>query len=1388
MIPSSRFRFFRAVALSLAASGCLVQPLAARTHFRENFRNYRDLPPVCATNLGITAGNDPVWKQTAEANCRMTESGLVFKEFLPAGSLSLALENYDLLFRFRFQSEGERRLELRLRLGDPAKPGEVILAFSSNAVQATSAGLRPALTAAGSLAAPIPNNEWRRCVVTVKAGRLKLWIDDNRVFKPVLDCAMGASPFAGFNVAGFKDCGFSITDLEVRDPAPLPNLSVTRLLPAPRIPEPASFITGVEQTDLVVAAADSFGVTLRTGLEKASVRMMLAWNDGRTNVLTFGVAGIPQERKVKVDGKETKEKYELPDAIIQVTGIGGAKGTLAYHIRPKLRRYHTSYSFTDAYRDIIRDWELLPRASEHPLKVECRRTAGGVDLYLDGCFAGSLTGGVARSATFTLADGASSREPFSKAFAFSSDRYLPLDVGALGMAKAFSAAKPSLKPGLADVKGLPMIVTDGAGSADIGLTREGQGNWALEVDEYLARSPFDGLLTEVHFSVPGAPYSKAWVLCAVDPDPAKVPLLTARLARYVENGTGNNTLADTLVTLPRGDEKPGRGITPVGAVTKTGPDGAPVSVPLFLVEIPLKTGAIIDLAMASPVLNFEFFGKPWENFEQIDNTSKPDPDSTSAVQVFGVTLEKSPVGLVMEQSQPANVFVEGDKLETGVKLVALAAAKGSLAWEILDVSGRPVGKAGSVPYQFSRAGEERRVTIPLAAGKPGWYELTIALRDEAGAVLIEHPARFALLARDERKAGSESPFGTWWFDGAHNTPKELAFAGPVMLKAGIRKVAWTGQKEKELAAYKLTKDQFNMPFSFRDLATAEDLAKDPEAQAKKFEAAVKRADETVTKQLADHPSTREVLVFHESGPGNDIPLEVLGLKPEPTEAQVKREKRYADVLNLAGKYFREKHPRLKLVVGNNSCAAACIAAILRHGGNPDYIDYIGIEAPSQVFIPEKLQEWALQGHHIAQDTARALAGRAIPATGCYEFTYRCDRDMGEQQQAEWYTRDVLISLANGFTRIGPGILFDASAAYHNGLWGGSGILQRGPHGYPKKAYVAYATATRMLDQAAFKRQIPTGSITVYAVEFQRPDKRLVTALWASRGEAEFVLEFAGDTAVQVVGMYGDSETRKTAGGKVTVKAGTAPAYVTADRAIRGITLGARSFPADAVRAKLAAVAAPLDAAGSASVEAGMNRFDTPKTAPLQSPVRQAGAFSLKQVQDESRGACLELTLDTNSQPTLSKYVTEYAVLRLAEPAAVAGAPAALGVWVKGNSGWGRILYEIRDAGGEVWRSLGTSGWGCDILDWPGNAAVNFDGWNFVAMPLRASSLFHDHSPGPVLEQWVSEGGDKRIDYPIAVTALIVEMNRTALDLVDFKPVVPSIRLKDISGIAEPGRE
>ena len=109
--------------------------------------------------------------------------------------------------------------------------------------------------------------------------------------------------------------------------------------------------------------------------------------------------------------------------------------------------------------------------------------------------------------------------------------------------------------------------------------------------------------------------------------------------------------------------------------------------------------------------------------------------------------------------------------------------------------------------------------------------------------------------------------------------------------------------------------------------------------------------------------------------------------------------------------------------------------------------------------------------------------------------------------------------------------------------------------------------------------------------------------------------------------------------------------------------------------------------------------------------------------------------------------------------------------------WG---FEIEDADGEVFRNQSTgSGWGCDVLDWPGNLAVGFDGWSFVYTTLhRATDAFVAVSPGGLDEQWVSCGGDRVMRPPFKLRAITVEMNRTKLNLLGFEPTdPPAIRIR-----------
>ena len=96
----------------------------------------------------------------------------------------------------------------------------------------------------------------------------------------------------------------------------------------------------------------------------------------------------------------------------------------------------------------------------------------------------------------------------------------------------------------------------------------------------------------------------------------------------------------------------------------------------------------------------------------------------------------------------------------------------------------------------------------------------------------------------------------------------------------------------------------------------------------------------------------------------------------------------------------------------------------------------------------------------------------------------------------------------------------------------------------------------------------------------------------------------------------------------------------------------------------------------------------------------------------------------------------------AQPAPIPGEPHTLGLWVKGNSSWGKVVFEFQDAAGNVWRTHGN-----EWHDWPGELSINFDGWHFIQFPIDAQSPIIYSSPGGRCQRVKGDG--RSVTYPIA---------------------------------------
>lgn len=995
-------------------------------------------------------------------------------------------------------------------------------------------------------------------------------------------------------------------------------------------------------------------------------------------------------------------------------------------------------------------WDSFPAASTHLLAMELRRVPDGTELWADGRLVRQWTNQTPiTQLSLSVPRGGGIRE--LRWTTNSPSLFQPLAVEAFARAAGtFSNAVPSLAPGETTVAGVPLRVAP-AGKL---LSVAGLGRLACPSDDlvsfYWRRTAFDGLPESRIVSVPQADYAFANVLCAAEAEGERVPAFTLRLTRY-SNGRGN-ALADTLVRLPAAGAPAGEDCRQVGTLAY-GEGAARRSVPLWLVRVPLKSGLIQDL-LREDETKYGFRGpfpaKRYLDFEILDPVAGVDANDAfppslkptgrtytpsgpaSSVVICGLTLEAAPATLTVRSSAKVAAVYAAEKPEL-LATVDGTAGSYTVTWDLADVDGR-VALSGKQPVTLTAAQPSAVVTVPTAVLANGWYATRIRLHDAAGRELTDNRSTFVMLPPDTRKAGFESPHGAWWFHWAHGGAPDFERVGPMYQRAGLRHANLPPVTEAQSKAHGLYAWCVNWK---GDLLTSGTTAEKVAA----YEGYIRDT-------LNAHPSVNTVMFWHESSAsGAPAPSELWGKKPPPlNEADEKAWTTRVEILTGLARMVREKFPALKTQFGNSGDGCAMVGELFRRGFPRDLVDYVAVEDLGQTFIPERPISGGMQSAWLLRETARVTGATNAAITGCYEWIGRRDLPLGLGGQAEWLVRDALQARAYGFHAIALSAIHDAGKGYYHTIWGSGGLCSRYPYMYPKPSYAALATLTRVLDGATCAGVLPTGSLSLCALEFRRSGDRLY-ALWAPRGKRETKLTFAAEAEVTVTDLYG--RERKLRSREVTIEAGEGACYVSTTARLERITAGRSSFPDEPPPAKVQVVEPLAELARVELSSAKEPRLE--RTAGWNLPHRTQGEFTLRTVEDAERGRCLELELKP-TQPVSWDLMHEYAFLKLREPVLAAGPNTSVGVWVRGNSGWGDVMWEVANAKGEKWLTTGV------YWDWPGKLAINFDGWHFLRLEIP--------------ERWRPG---------LRVTGLVVTLPRRALLITDMAPVPETkVRLKDVS--------
>ena len=1135
--------------------------------------------------------------------------------------------------------------------------------------------------------------------------------------------------------------------------------------------------------DSVLVTGDPVTVTLpdapRTGIrfqvgDSSGSRMEVVWDSGRINKFPISVQGQTGEYTADADGHRKGEPFAIGDSAVMI-------GAYRQYVRPSMRPYMTSDTHTSQMGfDYLAERDLLPGASNHVNDVVFETTPDGRRrIVWDGSYVYRLNpdryekkaDAKVAEIRFVFSKGARYAPKADDAARIDGDRFACLDLAANPRAKSFASASlgKGLAAGLQTIRGIPIRLAKPLDSADIAICHEGAGHSGLSWNRYTARDPAFGFGAAVHYRLPARPYARAHLVFALDDAvdrrgrPAKDRILRLRISRYPANGVGANAISTQ--TLDWRDGVPEDAVQ-IGSVVRDGK-----TYPLYFATVEIDLQPILDMVARR---GFEQTGDGWIPGDYLDvdfsgkgDNIRVDARSDSAFNLFGATLESASVSLDFRHAPgaPGNIFTQDEKGRhlTFVLRGERPDAAGRIRWTARDVLTGEAAFSSSEAFGPLAKGEELVRRIDLSAvGEPGVYEVAFSVEDAGGGPGFAASTRFAVVVPSGRVADRyASPYETWWFKGPHGTPSSWDVGGPVLWKAGIRKTNVHDWPTNAMEKYDVTSTGFVLAPGQNEF----------DAESGKFRTHGSLSGEewfvtNVARQIQAKPFVDHIMVWHESAPANDFPEELLGL---PVPAATDADRAAAKYVNEIGRLVRRHFPALRIQIGNSGKSFGAVTRPFRGGADPQYYDAIGIESSMASKFPEVPHVCGLQGLMVARECAEKYAGRPVPAHACYEFVCQADGWIGELKQAQWYMRDALICLANRSPLVPVGGLCDANGAYFDSVWGHGGLLRRAPYLEPKPAYVAFAALTKALDGVTLVRQLDTGSTTVYALLFRRADGRYATAVWCAAGEAELAFDVSGGG--EVMDLMGRTRPLGLLGlfGKKAV-CGESPAYVVTDKPVRGVKIARRSFPKAEAFAAGAREIRWFDDVSSIS-NAPDRRAEARSFRQL--PFMKASEdFSIRAVEDAEKGPCLEVELDTKRRE-VNPWFTEYTTLHLREPLVIEGPFERFGIWVKGNSNWGSVRFEIEEGNGARFTGYLVRDVAWKGLEWGSEMWVNFDGWNILSCVLE-----REKGNAPWDYSGLAPGGrsDGHFHFPIKIRSITVDMNRRKLDLTDFKPTVPIIRL------------
>lgn len=909
----------------------------------------------------------------------------------------------------------------------------------------------------------------------------------------------------------------------------------------------------------------------------------------------------------------------------------------------------------------------------------------------------------------------------------------------------------------------------------------------------------------IQVRVPNGQFDTLYLIAASDDDKDEIPLVTAMFYRP---GAGYPICYEA--TVPRALEK------------RDGDDALPVKLTngkdarLWLIKIPLDPGTLSSFADMDHI-EIELTKKvyPYRSYPDPINYSYHQGGRPSSVHVYAATLGRVPVGFDWKPDVFGHVWTApADAAYTAsITNNTNAAQVGKLTVTTKSYDGteetRQEKDVNLPPRDPSKPAVAQKVAVAVPVKLFGYHDITATLT--LGGRTWTEKRSFVKLAPDTRSAkwteGKGAMFGYWSYHGGHHTPNSEHHTR-LMTLAGAR--ANEGPVRPPFTNLMLKhwgKGQSTAYYVMPQAWAAEDTHKPEDIQ--KFQQEIEKAFTTWEADVPDQLKPDNVNYFTES---HISPRLTAGAWPEYfgdppfvyTAEEKSRTRMLFETARIASEYLRKTHPDRKLLIGWGD--PGMVIPLLRAGFPKNLIDGSSLDVPNFERLPEmQLKDNAVHRLYMLTQEYKKF-GMEKPRLQVCEgaFVPTEPGAVSYREQMDIYTRWNLIDMAYGVDKFYAGwFAFDCGNYYGSEHYGGCGIQRRIPYCDPKPAYAAFATMTDRLNEANFDGWVPTGSLSTYCLRFKKPDGKLVYAMWTLRGNRPVTLTFDGKPPSVVDSMNNLVRSGPSSGPEVTVAFTTNPSviYITTDAAapLKEVSLGTPDH-SDAQPGRLTfgtpnesrePAAKPAQVTQVADLGDGSWEFTNERDLLYENNhwgyYPAAGKFSASVTTDDDKGKVLASKLDT--QERKRELMPWYNVLRPRKPIVIDGAPDRLGLWVRGDSSWGRAIYVLRDAKGERWINIGAKDdYNCDdVHSW---AAVNFDGWRYLRFELPGHEGYDSYRKfgttwwrsgaplgvgtsgieGEELVKVPVEEGDHVVDLPLSLEAVIVEQRTHILYVNDVQPV------------------